>query len=222
MTSIYQRGNRRILFVHIPKTGGTSVRSLLEKNNWQPAEVPPIPPNRRSEIHGIADSHHRHRSLINLWDKTWEYEFGLVRNPYDRFVSRTKTTVRDIVNSLNVEPSNLPAFSDLALRIWEYLITELFGKEGIGTDDNHWRPQSEFTSLQTRIFKLESQKDEMMNELIEREIISPDSVIEQKNISKDFCSSSEVDWHTRPELHEAFVNFYRDDFEEFKYDVLNL
>lgn len=222
MTSIYQRGNRRILFVHIPKTGGTSVRSLLEKNNWQETEVPPIPHTHQREIHGIPDSHHRHRILVNLWDKTWEYEFGLVRNPYDRFVSRTKTTIRDISNSYNINPSALGNFSAQALNVWQFLTEKLFDEEGIGTDDNHWRPQSEFTCLDTSVFKLESQTDEMMNELKSLEIISPDSVIERENISKDFFSSYNVGWHTRPDLHDAFVNFYRDDFEEFKYDVLNL
>ena len=35
MSSLYERDGRRILFVHIPKTGGSSVRKMLEDEGWK-------------------------------------------------------------------------------------------------------------------------------------------------------------------------------------------
>lgn len=54
------------IFIHIPKNGGTTITSILTKNNWKP----------------IDD--------INKYNNY--YKFLFVRNPYDRYLSGWKRT----------------------------------------------------------------------------------------------------------------------------------
>ena len=70
-----------LVFVHIPKTGGNSVRSLLLKN---------LKGNKVNPPHLTYDQ------IINHDPKLSEIEsFCVVRNPFDRFVSTYRFIYRD-------------------------------------------------------------------------------------------------------------------------------
>jgi hypothetical protein len=67
------RGHVEVIFVHLPKTGGTTIGNVFLKDRWfwRVAHHP------ASEIpHGFHQA---------TWDRA--YKVGMVRNPYDRFVS---------------------------------------------------------------------------------------------------------------------------------------
>lgn len=70
-------------FVHIPKTGGSSITSALIE-----ASTGSVP----DPIHGWQQKHHKgglHGGLISL-DTRPSFVFTIVRNPYERFVSYYK------------------------------------------------------------------------------------------------------------------------------------
>ena len=70
-----------LVFVHIPKTGGNSVRSLLLKN---------LKGNKVNPPHLTYDQ------IVNHDPKLSEIEsFCVVRNPFDRFVSTYRFIYRD-------------------------------------------------------------------------------------------------------------------------------
>ena len=84
------------LFVHIAKTGGTSVRAALEPLRWKdPLYIPQFIASRLSHItgHRIASKLPRHARIIaakemlpkELFDKL--FKFAFVRNPWDLQVS---------------------------------------------------------------------------------------------------------------------------------------
>jgi len=50
--SLYKKSNRLIHFVHIPKTGGTSIRKLLDKNQWENV-TPEIHPSLSHKIYSF-------------------------------------------------------------------------------------------------------------------------------------------------------------------------
>jgi len=66
---------KRILFVHIPKTAGTSIWQWLKDNNLENWK-------RNSNLH-----HESISELKSLNDTTNTFSFAVVRNPYTRIIS---------------------------------------------------------------------------------------------------------------------------------------
>lgn len=79
--------DRKLLFVHIPKTGGSSVERFFGMN--QPDRL--MSGDAKHNIDGIkfASQHLRARDLENLYPDLVKkyYMFTFVRNPYDRVLS---------------------------------------------------------------------------------------------------------------------------------------
>ncbi|MCM2680401.1 sulfotransferase family 2 domain-containing protein [Echinimonas agarilytica] len=84
------------LFVHIAKTGGTSVRTALSKYRWgHRYSVPQFIANKMSQLtgHHIGSKFPRHSKIIAakemLPDEYFEqlFKFAFVRNPWDLQVS---------------------------------------------------------------------------------------------------------------------------------------
>jgi hypothetical protein len=92
----------RCVFVHIPRTGGTSIEKAL---GWIPdGAVGPY----QTVPHGSQD--HRRvgefRSALSAADFAGYFKFTFVRNPWDRAVSWYKVVLKDPVHLKNL---NIPA-----------------------------------------------------------------------------------------------------------------
>ena len=66
----------KVIFIHIPKTGGTSVREILRINDFEKSEI---------------KSHPSYKAYTDSCETYKEYfTFTIVRNPYDKMVSQYK------------------------------------------------------------------------------------------------------------------------------------
>lgn len=78
--------NKKFIFIHIPKTGGTSVKTALKRVSLKENVVPLKYKTTSSQIrkHDVAI---RVRDILN--EKIWKsyYKFAFVRNPFDWVVS---------------------------------------------------------------------------------------------------------------------------------------
>jgi hypothetical protein len=94
----------RFLFVHIAKTGGTSVRSALCRRCWKdPLQIPLYICSRLSHLsgHRIGAKFSRHAPAVvaremlcpSYFDSL--FKFAFVRNPWDRLVSSYHHFVRE-------------------------------------------------------------------------------------------------------------------------------
>jgi hypothetical protein len=137
---IFRFESRIVLFVHIPKTGGTSVEKMLK-------DAGGIEALRYSEpVAGLpCTPQHFHADIITrlLPEKFCDLAFTIVRNPYDRLVSEFKMRV-------------LEARRDLAFDAW---VERAFGRYSRNpfANDNHIRPQSEFLLDRVEVFRFEDQ-----------------------------------------------------------------
>ncbi len=80
----YMMGKKDIVFLHIPKTAGTSIRESLLF----------YPPNGKIMQY---DQHHTSKQILYLigqkkWDQS--FKFCFVRNPFDRFLSQHRYFLR--------------------------------------------------------------------------------------------------------------------------------
>ena len=116
---------KKILFVHIPKTGGQSVTKYLlqnlgEKTNLKNSKYGLIN-NKKSKIKGPCHFHHlllREYKSLGLIENIDDYfKISVVRNPYSRFVSafyfnnlQDKFSYADVLKQLPFEDKNLDLY----------------------------------------------------------------------------------------------------------------
>ena len=82
--------DRRVVFVHIPKTGGTTIETILELYEPWPAVRMDIlrgPYERDGEELHLQHLPLEELSAVAGVDFSNWYKFGFVRNPWDRLVS---------------------------------------------------------------------------------------------------------------------------------------
>ena len=100
--------NRKFVFVHVQKTGGTSLRRALRKQ----------PPDARlwHGAHGHASS-----GIAEIGRDQWEryFSFGFVRNPWDRLVSHY-SMIRDRIADLTVEQRR--EARPFEIELWNYVL----------------------------------------------------------------------------------------------------
>ena len=218
MSSLYERDGRRILFVHIPKAGGTSVRRMLVQEGWKKIEDPETPENLKNEIPGSRRSKHQHKALRDLWsNRGWNCAFSIVRNPYERFFSQMKHIAVARKNAgFDQGHGNVPTSAGV-LESFKNIYDNLIPKLGIGFDDNHFRPQSDFIEDGVSCYRLEDQLSEMVDFLRKNKIISNNILLPHLNESIENSPNVIVSWPLNKELHSKFLNLYWDDFENFGY-----
>ena len=206
---LYKKGDKRLHHVHIPKTAGTSIAHLLQSQGWVRIDIPPLPEYMKNEIGSREPYTHIHHAVWKLWDQTWDYEFTTVRNPYERLVSQC----RQIINARKASALTPQGVIDLFNEAHNEYIPNL----GKGFDDNHFRPQVEFISDKTTVFKLEDQGEMLVNFLKENDIISEECSLPKKNVSMEGAPHLVVHWPLCPLLHKQFLNLYGKDFDMFGY-----
>jgi len=206
---VFSRDDKCIHFIHIPKTGGASVRELLIDNGWD----------------NIERAQHRHRDVWQTYEKNWEYQFCVTRNPYTRIESGYFHVRRAGVESgipFSISQSNFLEFVKLVIR---NMSTNTWQRD---QDNNFWRPQVDFIGDNTEVFHLE-EIDDLLLELKKRKYISQDSVMphhrHRARLDHDIKSPPGPDvflidaWNDPGQIHDLFVKFYKEDFEKLKYDI---
>jgi len=90
--------DKKILFLHIPKTAGQSITRFLMENENEPYSLKNskfgLIYNNKSKLKGPKHYHHLHLQeyqTLNIVDNLQDYfKFTVFRNPYSRFISAFK------------------------------------------------------------------------------------------------------------------------------------
>ncbi len=140
---VFFKGSKRVLFVHVPKAGGTSIEHFFAANGFAthyldrggaPDSLNPV--RNCSPQHMPADTL---RSLFTV--KKFDYVFMTVRHPLQRLLSKY---VMENPGARNADRVESWIFQDFA---------KVFADPG--HMDNHLRPQSDFFLPEAEVFKLE-------------------------------------------------------------------
>lgn len=190
----FREKQRNVLFVHIPKCGGTTVERALTAQGIELSFFDPQfglhdyePWCRSSPQHLTRED--RDRLFAHEF---FDYEFGLVREPVARFLSAFNHQRRRIGVFVSFE-----RFLDqIEARNRQY--GDFFGYRY----DNHFLPAARFCSEMTKVFALEDGIDACLKTVSE-EIGRPISAVPSQNI-KEYRFTDSDHWGRRA-IKKAFA-----------------
>lgn len=199
----FRLNGKFILFLHIPKAGGTSIeewlsahgsKSLYQKH--RPEEFPCVP-------------QHFHGAMIDslFAPDVFDYSFCVTRNPYARLLSEYnyRITRPRLKNRILPKPS---------LDAWVSRAVSGFGRDPF-VHSNHIRPQHEFMIDATEAFRLEDGLDPLRDKLRTLTGLTMEADVPHRNPSVKTASQ------LTQRAAEKIRDFYIRDFELFGYDPDN-
>lgn len=197
---LFIQKKQKVLFLHIPKTGGTTVEEFLEQEFEMLCHSVGKPGALK-----VTPQHLQESDLRMIFNGVfWDYSFAIVRNPYDRIESeyfyRTKSAIK--------EYGKRPGFSKWVLNNIANV------KKNPYHLDNHLQPQCYFIEEGTEVFYFEDGFPYIMNSLIEK--LHLINVYEDKK--KNASERKPVEWSIEARL--AVNEFYVQDFQLFDYEVI--
>ncbi|PMO67491.1 hypothetical protein BCT05_06860 [Vibrio breoganii] len=192
---IFTKKDSIVLFVHIPKSAGTTVKDLFIQNDYNV-----ILGNKNRKIEFPCTPQHYHNEILEYLNlNSIEYRFTVVRNPITRLFSEYKFRGYDKIKYITFD-----VFVHAAFKLYK-LDKYCF--------DNHIRPQSEFISEGLIVYKFEDGIEEIRNSFVKKSLIDSSTIISHKRKSKkatlQFNSST----------LRNIMDFYKEDFSLFNYET---
>lgn len=139
---LYRCGAKVVFFVHIPKTGGTSIQKAFRAAGCAKAFVSP----RSNEFFRAPLQHMSRDVYTDVMDEAfYDYAFTVVRNPFDRAASEYKM-------------KGLGAGKKTSCDDWLRTAIESYRSDPF-CRGNHIRPQKDFVGKGIEVFKIEDGLD---------------------------------------------------------------
>ena len=197
---IFKFEDRTVLFIHIPKAGGTSLNTWLAEHAAQGMYL-----RHRRPMLPLVPQHFHAEMLDALFPPGFfTYSFCVTRNPYARALSEYNYRITRPKLRNRILPA--PSFDR-----WLKSTFRRYGRDPF-VFSNHMRPQAEFPIAGTEVFRLEDGLDRVRQRLQEVTGLSfPDEVPRENASRKSVTRITEA----QAGLIHAF---YRQDFERFGYD----
>lgn len=152
---IFTKDDKGVLFVHVPKTGGSALEDLFLSDGWKATYRDGRMGKGRPNWYRRCSPQHMHsgplREILHL--ERFDAIFMLVRDPVARF--RSEYLMRNAKN-LRLDAASVEAWADKQLRRFE---------QDPYTLDNHLRPQVEFLVPGTLVHRLEDGIETLVKEL---------------------------------------------------------
>lgn len=195
--------NKNVLFVHIPKTGGTSI------STWMQDLAPLHLQGTRTPNSMIVSPQHLTNHDVNALfaDGFFDYRFTIVRSPYDRMASEYAFRVAV------AERTNRPSLPTFAL--WLEQVLERMKTHPVHLD-NHLRPQTDFIGSGVEVFRYEDGLEAAVRRVANMIGAPTDIVMGHERVSDPDATAIEWDLQDRLRINRAF----REDFDVFGYDMI--
>lgn len=209
-------GDKRILYIHVPKTGGTSVEDLLRSYGGRLTMYAPSRgalPCSPQHFHGDllqtlfgsrSDSH------VDNLQHDFDFVFMTVRHPMSRLLSEYRYQ-----RSVSVRKKVNPIAHTLTFDLWSRYVL-MRSKRNPYYSDNHIRPQFEFSVWNPTIFRLEDGLDAVRQRLDKVTGRESSWVARELKVSTNGAGhASRLRSDTRTLIH----SYYSQDFDSYGYDV---
>ena len=190
---LYRINNHLVFFVHIPKTGGSSIEASLESKGsvCLSKKIDCFP----------APFQHLHAELFQrlVPDDFYDKGFAVCRNPYSRLISEYRhQIIRGRVTQMTVDS-------------WIENVFRKYKRDPF-LKHNHIRPQSEFICNSIEVFKFEDGLESVVKGIYSFCGISSYKVHHNKKRYK------KTPIQLKMSSLEKIRKFYQVDFDVFRYD----
>ena len=197
---------RTLLFIHVPKTGGTAVETFFRGAGFTGFFDPPTYMPVRPYLQ-VPPTHYDYAVLRRLFDLDALYSFAIVRHPVKRMISQYKWTLEKSTGAGELANTG---FSEFLARMF----AEYRRDENIAS--GHLKPQVRFVGEKvTKIFKYETGLDGIIRRVLEDVGFKPQGELKLPIVN-----------HTAPRKVEPSAadiqlirEFYAEDYEAFGFEA---
>jgi hypothetical protein len=201
---VFFKDTRRILFIHVPKAGGTSIETFFEANGFNMAYIDRgEAPDSLNGVRRCSPQHMHAALLQTLFDPAlFDYVFMTVRHPIHRLLSKFVMETGETENVDRLEEWILRDFSNV------------FADPGFM--DNHLRPQCDFLLPQAKVYKLE---DGLGEDFVARLQSESGFDFSSQMIGREMHAGlGKPDFGmVQPAIRDLINNYYARDFVTFGY-----
>ena len=206
---VYYR-EKKILFIHIPKTGGSNIEEELRKNmkdeklfGKKGCNGLNVPYNNLSLQHLFYKTIFDNRKKLNVNFENLKV-FTIVRNPYNKIIS-------------DLFFLNLASVYNKSDEIYDIIKNRYLGK----AFDNHFQPQYKYITDNSdnlipsiKIFRTETlnETNDELNKYLDINI----KIKEPKNKNKDYSK------YLNKDSIKLINEYYKKDFELFNYEMIKV
>jgi hypothetical protein len=193
---LFRIDGQNVLFIHVPKTGGTSIGHALG-----PYNVGLIYPHAPKQFSPVSPQHY-HAEFLNLLFREGAFDlvFMLVRHPIERLKSEFRFR-KHLMGEVQ-QDADFNSWIEQLLDHYKYDTT---------VSDNHIRPQVEFECLGARVFRIEDGMlpvCRFLNTHFSREVLV--------NVERHHATTREDVFVSLDNLLRL-RDFYREDFQRYGY-----
>ena len=200
---VFLQDHFRVLYIHVPKTGGTSVEMFFEKNGFDAAFLDRGGRNSLTPVLKCAPQHMHAAQLREILHLPgFSYRFMTVRHPVTRLVSEYR--MRAVVQA-HIAPVDE----------WVAYVLDTYPRNPF-MNDNHIRPQSEFWLPDCDVFRQEDGFGPAWAEQIAARI-GCTFAVREVDVAMRFDAAPKV--QPSADSMRRIRDFYARDFELFGYGI---
>ena len=201
----YRIGKKNVLFIHVPKTGGTSIEAFLQ-THAEPAlhnrGRKLLKPVKSSFLEPSLAMQHFHGDMLEAMFPSgfFDYAFMVVRHPLQRLISEYG------------HARNLMRFdSMLPFNTWAALALSA-ASIAPGLSNNHFRQQKAFHCFGAEVFRFEDGVGSILNAVASRlDVPAPQEAPHEK---RSTTQAPAISGHVRSRV----ASLYETDFKAFGYE----
>lgn len=205
---VFLNDDKKVLFVHVPKTGGTSIEQLFKSSGYQTRfRATPANSGAFFRLRRVSPQHMQ-ASLLKELLRVSEFDvvFMLVRDPLARFRSEYGHRNKD---DLRTDERSVEEWAEREFRAYA---------DNPYRRDNHFRPQSEFYLEGSLVYRLEDGLENAVRDLNDRFGLGLRTTVPRAmdtHSRSGGIPSTEI--KISPRLEDRLRQFYADDFKTFGY-----
>jgi hypothetical protein len=204
---VFTQGERNVLFIHVPKTGGSAIEKHFVAAGWEMSYHDGRMPKGYPNYLRRCTPQHMHGALLKEIFRLRRFDaiFAVVRDPVARF--RSEYVMR--------HKQELTTSAE-AVEAWAKERFQKFASNPY-VHDNHIRPQAEFLVKHAHVYRLEDGLDAAVADLNARHDLGLPPEVARVRTSERTRGISSGDVEVSASLEARLEQFYADDFRRFGY-----
>jgi hypothetical protein len=207
---IFRKDGKNILFIHVPKTGGSTIETMFRNSGYHTLyRDPKTGPESVNKLRKCSPQH-MHADMLEQTFNLEEFDaiFMITRDPVARF--RSEYGMRNAAGLQQHTEADVERWADTVFRKYaanRYVL------------DNHLRPQRDFYIDGCRVYRLEDGLDRIVEDVNARFGLSLEGSVPKVMDRHSSSGVSSRDIKVSADLERRIKAFYYEDFSRFGYPL---